>query len=121
MTKKKVSRKVREGLVERARSMRSEMTNEETILWRALRRRQLGGFKFRRQHIIGAYIVDFYCPEEKLVIEVDGPVHETQKEYDQLRDEELLALGYQVVRFKNEEILDDLDMVLKKILEVLRT
>ena len=100
--------------------MRSELTDEEAILWRALRRRQLGGFKFRRQHIIGAYIVDFYCPEEKLVIEVDGPVHETQKEYDRQRDDELLAMGYRIMRFKNEEILDELDTVLKKILEVLR-
>jgi very-short-patch-repair endonuclease len=120
MNKKKVSKQVREGLVERARAMRSELTDEEAILWRALRRRQLGGFKFRRQHIIGAYIVDFYCPEEKLVIEVDGPVHEIQKEYDRQRDDELFAMGYRIMHFRNKEILDELDTVLKKILEVLR-
>jgi len=119
MGKRKLSKEVRRGLVGRAREMRSEPTPEEAILWRSLRKRQFGGFKFRRQHLIGAYIVDFYCPQAKLVVEVDGPVHLKQGEYDRAREDDLRAQGYQVIRFTNEEINTNLDMVLRRILETI--
>ena len=78
MNEEKVSRQVREGLIERARQMRKEPTNAEALLWVRLRKRQLDGLKFRRQHIVQYFIVDFYCPRVKLVIEIDGPVHDVQ-------------------------------------------
>ena len=119
MSKGELSKEVRHGIVERARKMRTEPTPEEEILWESLRKRRLGGFKFRRQHVIAAYIVDFYCPQARLVVEIDGLVHEKQKEYDQEREEVLTARGYRVIRFTNEEINADLDEVLKRILEIL--
>ena len=71
--------------------------------------------RFRRQHIINKFIVDFYCPESKLVIEIDGSAHDKQEEYDQEREKVLEILGYQVVRFRNHQIENDLDSVLDAI------
>jgi very-short-patch-repair endonuclease len=93
------------------------MTPAEAQLWRALRRRQMAGLKFRCQHPVGRFIVDFYCPACKLVIEVDGDIHTQQKTYDQARTEQLQAFGYQVLRFTNEEVLNDLPSVLIRILQ----
>ena len=98
--------------------MRETPTLAEKRLWAGLRKRQLHELKFRRQHIIDRFIVDFYCPGAKLVIEVDGGVHNTQKEYDQERDRLLYDLGYHVVRFKNSEIENNLDAVLSTIQEL---
>jgi very-short-patch-repair endonuclease len=115
MEDKKVPRELREKLIEQARQMRVEPTPAEALLWARLRKRQLGGLKFRRQHIIEYFIVDFYCPQAELVIEVDGPVHDEQEEYDQEREEILQELGYQVVRFSNEDVTGEIDMVLANI------
>jgi len=103
-------------IFEKARELRESMTLAEQKLWNQLSKRQLG-YKFRRQHPLGNYIADFYCHPLKLVIEVDGSFHETedQKDYDQGRTAELTDLGIHVIRFKNEDVLENLHSVLKNI------
>jgi very-short-patch-repair endonuclease len=86
------------------------MTEAEAVLWTALRRRALG-CRFRRQVPIGPYIVDFLCAEHHYVVECDGSQH-LESRYDQRRDEYLARRGYTVVRFRNHEVLGELDMVL---------
>lgn len=104
-----ISRQERDKLIERARQMRKEPTHAEALLWERLRKRQLGGLKFRRQHIIEHFIVDFYCPRARLVIEVDGDVHAQQADYDRERDQVLSELGYAVVRFTNQDLEEDVE------------
>ena len=89
------------------------------MLWPALRALRKSGFVFRRQHTIDWYIADFYCPKGKLVIEVDGGIHNQpdRKAYDQDRDRHMANLGLRVLRFKNEEIEQSLQEVLLKIME----
>ena len=99
----------------RARLLRSNMTDVERRLWGAMRGKQLG-CRFRRQHPIGAYIVDFACVERKLVIELDGGQHQNQKTYDDTRSRYLNQQGWQVVRFWNNEVLNNLDGVLEVIM-----
>lgn len=115
MSDERVSHQVRKGLIERSRNMRKNPTSAEALLWTRLRKRQLDGLKFRRQHIIHQFIVDFYCPSVKLAIEIDGPVHDEQEQYDQYRDEMLNELGYQVARFKNEEVENNIELVVAAI------
>jgi very-short-patch-repair endonuclease len=98
-----------------ARSLRDNMTPAETLLWSALRNKQLLGLRFRRQHAVGNFILDFYCPAHKLVIEVDGSVHDDRQIEDALRTQKLEQHNYQVLRFHNEEILHDLTQVLQSI------
>ncbi|MBC8496516.1 MAG: endonuclease domain-containing protein [Anaerolineales bacterium] len=88
-----------------ARQMRREPTEAENALWQRLRRKQLLGYKFRRQHAIDRFIVDFYSRGAKLIIEVDGPIHKYTKEEDAIRQEFLESLGFRVIRFNNEEML----------------
>ncbi|HMM43872.1 MAG TPA: DUF559 domain-containing protein [Thermomicrobiales bacterium] len=99
-----------------ARVLRQHMTPAEAVLWRSLRERQLGALKFRRQHPLGPYIVDFCCPESRLIVEVDGKVHERQREYDAGRTEQFEHYGYRVLRFSNDDIMYQLDAVLDAIL-----
>jgi very-short-patch-repair endonuclease len=101
-----------------ARHNRREMTESEAVLWNALRKIQ-SGFRFRRQHPIGDYIADFVCLSAKLVIEVDGGYHNdpAQQEADLVRTEALQSKGFQVIRFKNEEINDDVKTVVMRIKE----
>ena len=99
-----------------ARSMRNEPTDAEAVLWDILRNRQLEGLRFRRQHPIGGYIVDFICLDRKLIVEVDGGQHCESAE-DVARDAALLALGYRTLRFWNHEVLTDGDGVAATILE----
>jgi len=103
------------------------MTESEKLLWKELRGRRHLGYKFLRQHPIlyggtliryNYFIADFYCSEKKAVIELDGPVHEKSKEYDQFRDSELEELGLHILRIKNEE-LQDMSKVLQKITNLL--
>ena len=101
----------------RARELRKQMTPAEHILWTRLRNRQLGGYKFRRQHPLGPYIADFYCAERRLVIELDGSVHAEQQEYDEMRSGQFEEYGYQVIRFKNAEVESELEYVLMEILK----
>ncbi len=104
-------------ILARARELRQPQTPAEAKLWAHLRNRQLDGFKFRRQHPIGRFIVDFYCAACRLVIEIDGDSHAEQIEYDQARTEWLNDLGYQVIRFTNREVFRRLEAVLEAILE----
>ena len=101
----------------RARTLRREQTLAESKLWVCLRNRQLGGTKFSRQVSIGPFFADFCCREAKLVIEIDGVTHETPEELarDARRATWLEAQGYRVIRFRNEELMGDLDVVLERI------
>ncbi len=101
--------------------MRDSMTPAEELLWSALRNKQLLGLRFRRQHAVGNFILDFYCPACKLAIEVDGAVHDDRKTEDALRTQKLEQHGYQVLRFHNEEILHDLNQVLESITTTLQS
>ena len=101
----------------RAKELRKTLTTAETKLWELLKNKHLTSLKFRRQHPIGPYIADFYCHSLKLIIELDGGVHDTfdQKEYDKGREFELRNLGLRIIRFQNNEILSNLDQVRKVI------
>jgi very-short-patch-repair endonuclease len=98
-----------------AKELRQSLTPAERILWERLRDRRLSSLKFRRQHPIGAFIVDFYCPAARLVIEIDGGIHLEQVETDVLRTQEMEAQGYRVIRFTNEQVAGDLESVLAAI------
>ena len=95
----------------RARELRSNPTDAERVLWRHLRLRHIGGYKFRRQRPIGPYIVDFVCLEKKLVVEVDGGQHSKQKASDDRRDSWLRSEGLTILRFWDHEVLTQLDDV----------
>ncbi len=103
-----------------ARQMRCEPTPAEEKLWQKLRHKQVLGFKFRRQHVIDRFIVDFYCGEARLVVEVDGEVHDYTQEEDAIRQEFLESLGLRVVRFRNEEVLNAVDGVVEEIVRWLQ-
>ncbi len=98
-----------------ARQMRCEATPAEKLLWEKLRHKQLLGFKFRRQQTIDRFIVDFYCNEARLVVEVDGEIHDYTQEEDAIRQEFLESLGLQVGRFRNEDVLERMEGVLQDI------
>lgn len=104
-------------IFERAQLLRKEMTDAETRLWKKLRNHGFEGLKFRRQHPIGRFIVDFYCHEKRLVIEVDGNIHDLLevKERDEGREEELKNFGLTVIRFTNDEIEKNIEDVLSKL------
>ena len=109
-----------QSLVARARVLRANPTDAERTLWQHIRRRQLGEYRFRRQHPIGPYIVDFLCFERRLVIEIDGGQHTSQAAYDLDRTRWLEARGYHVLRFWNHQVLNELQAVKEAILEALR-
>jgi very-short-patch-repair endonuclease len=94
-----------------ARAQRKAIIPAEKMLWRALRNRALGGFKFRRQHPIGAYVVDFACVECKLIVEIDGETHLDRRNEDNRRTRFLETEGWQVLRFWNTEVYDDFEPV----------
>jgi adenine-specific DNA-methyltransferase len=104
----------------RARALRKNPSDAERVLWRHLRFWQVGGYKFRRQQPLGKYIVDFACLEEKLIIELDGGQHVEQMKYDTERDARLRAQGFSVLRFWNDEVLQDSDGVKPVILKALQ-
>jgi very-short-patch-repair endonuclease len=112
-------REIAGGRIEKARDLRRRMTPAEEMLWAALRDRALVGMKFRRQHVMGPYVLDFCCPAGWLVVEVDGDGHneEERRVYDEARTEYLRAAGYRVVRFRNEEVMNDLAGVLGRIVD----
>jgi very-short-patch-repair endonuclease len=95
--------------------LRKEMTDAEKKLWSKLRNRQLDGLRFRSQHPVGPYILDFYCPAAKLAVEVDGMVHDKQQEQDIARTKHLSRYGYRVVRCTNQEVMNELEIVLERI------
>jgi very-short-patch-repair endonuclease len=96
--------------------LRKSSTPQEIILWSKIKNSNLG-YKFRRQHSIGKYIVDFYCPSKRLIIEIDGSQHiEKQREYDLRRDCYLQKLAFKILRFMDNEINNNLEGVLLKII-----
>ena len=100
--------------LQRARELRREMTPAEKILWQELRANKLGDH-FRRQQVIAGFIVDFYCHKSALVVEVDGDIHDLQQEEDARREEVLREMGLTIVRFRNENVIQDLPTVVRKI------
>ncbi|MBD1823524.1 endonuclease domain-containing protein [Cyanobacteria bacterium FACHB-DQ100] len=109
------------NIIAAARQLRQNLTPAEKILWQALNKRQLNGLKFRCQHPVKSFIVDFYCPQHRLVIELDGEIHDRQVEYDAARTEKLNQLGYRVIRFRNQEVMSNLSRVLQNIITEIKS
>ena len=112
-----VGQKIARAKAQRARELRREMTAAEARLWNELRTNKLGGLHFRRQQVIDGFIVDFYCHECGLIVEVDGDIHDLQKGYDVQRQSHLTARGFHVLRISNNEVLGHIDLVIDKILK----
>ncbi|NOU16419.1 MAG: endonuclease domain-containing protein [Bacteroidales bacterium] len=109
----------RKELKTNRRNLRSNLTPAVIRLWKCLQNKQLDGRKFRRQHSIGNYIVDFYCSEEKIAIELDGDVHfnPVNEKYDIQRDDYIKSLEIKVIRFRNCEVFENIDNILNGIRE----
>jgi len=109
------------SLKQLSRNLRKNMTDAEKLLWLKIREKQLKGYQFYRQKIIGNYIADFYCPKTKLVIEIDGGQHYSDegKVKDKVRDDYMTGIGITILRFSDREVLENLDAVLEKIWSVL--
>jgi len=105
-------------LKSRRKELRNNSTPAEKLLWSVLQQSNLGGYKFRRQHSVGFYVLDFYCPSESLAVELDGDSHFTDEAivYDRERTTYLNALGIKVIRFMNSDVYDNLDGVCESIL-----
>ena len=101
-------------LKDKRKLLRDNMTDAETVLWEQIKSKKLG-VKFRRQHIIANYIPDFVALSCNLIIEVDGEIHKYQKEEDEQRTIELIKKGFKVIRFTNDEVLKNIELVLEKI------
>ena len=119
MTKHKISPVV----LEASRRLRRDQTPAENILWEALRDRRLGGERFKRQVVIGTFVVDFLSPRHRLVIELDGSVHDdpATRAADHEREQLLIEAGYRVLRFRNHEVEQNLPHVLESILNTLHS
>jgi len=104
-------------MLEKRKVLRKNLTPAEAFLWKHLKAKQLDGKKFHKQHSINHFIVDFYCPSEKLIIELDGQVHmnPTAEGYDEKRTKHLENLGFTVIRFENKFVFDHLSSVLEEI------
>jgi len=98
-----------------ARSLRQKATNTEALLWKYLSNKGMIGVKFRRQHPIKGFVLDFYCPQFKLAIEIDGKIHDNQKEQDRERQNIIEKTGITFLRFKNTDIMNNIDNVLRTI------
>jgi lysyl-tRNA synthetase class 2 len=103
-----------------ARNLRRSQTNPERKLWSLLRDRRLAGFKFRRQHPVGSFIVDFCCTEARVIVELDGGHHSLTHDSDTARSGYLAGQGYRVLRFWNNEVLGNTSGVLERIVEALK-
>ena len=103
----------------RARRLRSDSTDAERVLWRLLRNRQVAGCKFRRQAPIGRYVVDFVCFQRRLIVEVDGGLHQLRAHSDAERTKWLRSQGFQVLRFWNNQVLTETTAVQEALLEAL--
>src|ERR1039457_5899346 len=117
-----MQKKLPQNILTFARTLRTQQTDAENLLWLMLRDRRLAGYKFRRQHPVNDYIIDFYCHEAKLAIELDGGGHNDQatKEYDLIRSKELAGDGIRVERFWNNDIVNNLESVLEHIYRLLQ-
>jgi very-short-patch-repair endonuclease len=105
-------------LIDRAKKLRNASTPFEALLWKRISHSQLGGHKFRRQHVIGNCIVDFFCPARGLIVEIDGDTHDRVR--DAVRDARHAHLGFVTLRFTNADVGKNLEGVLTVILELLR-
>ncbi len=114
------------NILYRARELRKNPTKAEAIFWENVRKRRFLGLRFNRQYVLSYsdelnikkhYIADFLCFEKKIIVEIDGGIHDIQKEYDQIREEDLENMGYAIIRFKNEEVLNNWDQVRRKLKE----
>ena len=103
-----------------ARELRKEMTPAEKLLWNELRANRLKGYHFRRQQVIDGFIADFYCHSTGLIVELDGGAHDNQQEYDELRDTIITSGELRIVRFRNEQVFDNLSEVLAEITRLLK-
>ena len=112
--------RISSAIKQRAKEIRVEQTLAETKIWKIIRNRQLGGYKFRRQHPIGRFIVDFFCEQAHLIIELDGDSHADQVEYDRDRTKWLQDRGYHVIRFTNRQVHQNLEGVAENVLEECR-
>ncbi len=110
-----IGQKVSPKKIKRAKKLRQNMTLAEKILWEHLRAKRFNGLKFRRQQIIEGFIVDFYCHSLGLVIELDGEIHNKQKEYDIERDKILSSKQLTILRFTNQQVQEDVESVLNTI------
>lgn len=102
-------------IMEKARRLRGNMTRCEKLLWEKLKGKQICGLRFRRQHPIDIFIADFYCHETRLVVEIDGEIHNQLEEYDDGRTAELEKFDIKVIRFKNSEVENNIEKVVTKI------
>jgi very-short-patch-repair endonuclease len=107
----------RKSQTAKRRVLRRSMSKAEVLLWTHLSRRQVLGYKFRRQYGVDQFVIDFYCPRLKLAVEIDGPSHVQggADEYDKFRQSYIEALGIRFLRFRNDEVYEDLDGVLQTI------
>jgi very-short-patch-repair endonuclease len=108
-------------MIKRARELRKNFTDAEDYLWQFLKNRFLNGYKFRRQHVMDSYILDFVCESKKLIIELDGEQHIENKTYDEKRTLFLNKKGYRVLRFWNNAVFAETDGILEAILDALET
>jgi very-short-patch-repair endonuclease len=108
------------GTLETARILRKRMTNCEILLWEKLKGKQIQGLRFRSQHPIDIFIVDFYCHEARLVVEIDGQIHEGQIEYDDGREAEIEKYDIKVIRFTNDEVINNIDKVVNNIKTIVK-
>ena len=113
----------RSSETEKRKKLRNELSRAEAVLWREIRGEKLAGYKFRRQHSVGPFVMDFYCPERKLAVEVDGDSHflEGKELYDKEREEYINSFGIKILRFTNSEVFKSLESVVEKIRELFRT
>lgn len=109
--------KIKNEKLELAKSMRRRMTLAERGFWNMVRNEKVLGLHFRRQQVIHGFIADFFCNDLNLVVEIDGGIHEQQKDYDKLRTKIINQYGIKVIRFTNEEIINKSDWVLQKLKE----
>ena len=114
-----ISAGLRSRMTEIARQLRRESTKSESILWEALRNRQLDGYKFKRQQTIGSFVVDFFCASESLIVEIDGSIHDLQKDLDRQRQEILESLGLRFVRISSDLVETNLQKTLEIIKQAL--
>ena len=114
-----IKRRIKEETTSNARSLRSNMTDAERILWHAIRGRPLHNYRFRRQHPIGPYIADFACLDKKCVLELDDGQHQNQVTHDEYRTLFLQGQGWQVLRFWNHDVLNNLEGVLLTVVATL--
>jgi very-short-patch-repair endonuclease len=108
-------------VIDLARKMRVNPTPTEKLLWNELKEKKLDGYRFRNQHPIYRYIIDFYCVKKLLAIEIDGEIHKQRLDYDEYRDAYLNSIGIETLRFNNQEVIDNINLVLDKIKQKLQS